>query len=350
MRADDLLITEGRSLTDALRQLDETAMRCLFVIDDFGKLVGSLTDGDVRRLILGKGSLEGTVGDACNRSPKVASQADRMTPQRVASLGVTAVPVIDGEGRVTDVVFADGTTLARKASLDEPIPVVMMAGGKGTRLLPLTAIIPKPLVPVEGTTIAERIIGRFHDAGCDDFWLVINYKRGMIRAYFDELSPDYDVHLVEEDEFRGTGGGLKLLEGKVGGTFILTNCDILVDMDLGALVRTHHEAGNAATAVVSLRTYTIPYGTVEIGEGGGIVGMTEKPTFSALVYTGVCVLEPEALALIGEDEYLDFPDLLMRLRDAGMGVGVFPVGEGAWLDMGQLDELRRMNSVLGGES
>lgn len=349
MRVNDLLVEEGTTLTEALRQLDETARRCLFVTDGAGRLVGSLTDGDVRRLILARGSLDGTAGEACNRSPKTATTSDRLTPQRVAALGVTAVPVVGEDGRVTDVVFADGTTLARKASLDEPVPVVMMAGGKGTRLLPLTAIIPKPLVPVDGTTIAERIMERFRDAGCEDFWLVVNYKRGMIKAYFDEAKPDYRVHFVDEDEFRGTGGGLKLLEGLVEGTFILTNCDILVDMDLGALVRTHREAGNAATAVVSLRSYTIPYGTIEIGEGGGVVGMTEKPTTSALVYTGVCVLEPEALSHIGTDEYLDFPDLLMRLMDAGLGVGVFPVGEGAWLDMGQLDELRHMNAELGGE-
>lgn len=349
MRSDDLLISEGATVSEVLRQLDETAMRCLFVVDGEGRLVGSLTDGDVRRLILARGSLEGTAGEACNRSPHTAMQADRVTPQRVAALGVTAVPVVDGNGHVTDVVFADGTTLARKASLDAPVPVVMMAGGKGTRLLPLTAIIPKPLVPVEGTTIAERIIGRFRAAGCDDFWLVVNYKKGMIKAYFDEVAPDYRVHFVDEQEFRGTGGGLKLLEGLVSETFILTNCDILVDMDLGALLRTHREAGNAATAVVSLRSYTIPYGTIEIGRGGRIEGMTEKPTTSALVYTGICVLEPEALSYIGKDEYLDFPDLLLRLRDAGLGVGVFPVGEGAWLDMGQLDELRHMNQELGGD-
>ena len=349
MKTDDLVISERATLTEAMQRLDETGKRCLFVTDDEGVLVGSLTDGDVRRCILMHGSLSGAAGDACNRSPKVASTSDHMTPGKVARLGITAVPVLDDHNRVVDVVFADGTSLARKASLSEPVPVVMMAGGKGTRLLPLTAIIPKPLVPIEGTTIVERIIGRFHDAGCEDFWLVVNYKRGMIKAYFDELSPDYQVNFVDEEQFLGTAGGLSLLRDKVEGTFILTNCDILVDLDLGALVRMHREAHNAATMVASVKNYTIPYGTIDIGEGGTIVAMREKPTISALVYTGICVLDTIALSYIEEGEYLDFPDLLIRLRDAGLGVGVFPVGEKAWLDMGQLDELRHMNAELGGE-
>ncbi len=350
MRPEDLLIHKSASIVDALKQLDDTAKRCLFVVDDDCKLVGSLTDGDVRRHILSVGSLGGTVADACNPKPRCATNVNLLTPQRVAlEYGVTAVPVVNDEGFVVNIVLADGTMLARKASLDSPVPVVMMAGGKGTRLLPLTAIIPKPLIPVSGITIAERIIGRFRDGGCDDFWLVLNYKREMIKSYFDDLSHAYTIHYIDEDEFRGTGGGLKLIEGKIDSTFIVTNCDVLVDMDLCALLRTHREAGNVATAVVCLRNYTIPYGTVEIEEGGGITGFSEKPTISSLIYTGVCVLEPEVLSFIRQDEVLDFPDLLMRCREAGLGVGVFPVGEGAWLDMGQVDELRRMNSALGGE-
>ena len=305
----------------------------------------------MRRYILANGSTEGVVNDVCNKNPHFATTYDLLTPQRVAlEYGVTAVPIVDDEGQVLNIVFADGTTLARKESLDESVPVVMMAGGKGTRLLPLTAIIPKPLIPVNGITIAERIIGRFHEGGCNDFWLVLNYKREMIKSYFDELTCDYDVSYIDETVFRGTGGGLKLLEGKINSTFIVTNCDILVDLDLSALIHTHREASNSATAVVCLRNYTIPYGTVEIEEGGGVIGMREKPTISSLVYTGVCVLEPEVLKYIGEDENLDFPDLLMRCIDSGCNVGVFPIGEGAWLDMGQVDELKRMNVALGGES
>lgn len=348
MRVEDFLICEDASIMDALRQLDATAKKCIFAIDSKRRLVGSLTDGDARRLILRQGGLEGVVRDAMNRNLKTATISDGITPARVSTeFGVQAVPIVDSEGMVSEIVFGDLSILTEARRLEDPLPVVMMAGGKGTRLLPYTAILPKPLIPIGEKTIAERIVERFYEGGCDDFWLVLNYKRGMIKAYFDELNPPYSVHYIDEDRYCGTGGGLKLAEGMVNSTFVFTNCDILVDINLVSLLKTHRQANNAVTIVTSIKDYTVPYGTIEIEEGGGIAAMVEKPTFSSLINTGLYLVEPEVLDYIEAGEAIGFPDVIERCRNAGLKIGVFPVSEGAWLDMGQPEELSRMMSALG---
>lgn len=345
MKVEDFLVSENATLVEALMRLDQTGKKCIFVVEGEGRLVGSLTDGDVRRRILANGSLEGTAGQVANRSPVTAVRGDTLP----TDLGVTAVPILDVEGHVTDIVFSDGEVGKCRRPLPEPMPVVMMAGGVGSRLLPLTAILPKPLIPVNGTTIAERIIERFRGSGCNDFYLVLNYKKGMIKAYFDDIERDYNVTYVEEEEFLGTGGGLKLVEPYLNSTFILTNCDILVDASVNDLLEVHRRAKNAVTCVCSLKSFVVPYGTIEISEGGQIEDMCEKPATSVLINTGCYMVEPKVLDYIGENENIGFPDVMTRCQKSGLKVGVFPISEGAWLDMGQFDEMRRMNDMLVGE-
>lgn len=346
MNAEELVIDARASVIDALQRLDETAHGCLFVVDADKHLVGSLTDGDVRRLILRTGSLDGSVEEAMNDHPISVFEGDRLSaPGIMDNHQVPMVPIVTNEGLITEIVFDKGQKVLRK-KLPEDIPVVMMAGGVGSRLLPLTAILPKPLIPVNGTSIAERIIGRFHDSGCNDFYLILNYKKAMIKAYFDDLDLDYDVTYIDETEFLGTGGGVKLAQPYLENTFILTNCDILVDASVNELLEVHRKSGNAITCVCSLKNFTIPYGIIEISEGGKIEEMREKPTTSYLINTGCYMVEPEVLDYIGEDESIGFPDVMTRCQEAGLKVGVFPISEGAWLDMGQFDEMKRMSSML----
>lgn len=346
MRLEEVLIGENASLISALGQLDATAQNCLFVSDSEKKLIGSLTDGDIRRLILRTGSLKGIVKDAMNVDPVSVHVDNRLRAfDYLMQNDLAAVPIIDDNGVIVDAVFDDGE-MTQRHQLPESIPVVMMAGGVGSRLAPLTDVLPKPLIPISGTTIAERIIGRFNDSGCNDFYLVLNYRKGMIKAYFDDIERDYRVTYIEEDEFLGTGGGLKLLSPYLNTTFILTNCDILVDASINELLSVHRKAGNAITCVCSLKNSTIPYGTIEISPGGEITEMKEKPTISALINTGCYMVEPEVFDYIGDNESIGFPDVMTRCQEAGLKVGVYPISEGAWLDMGQFDEMKRMNALL----
>ena len=348
MRLEQLLINQDVTLISALEKLDAAGKRCLFAVDDKGQLKGSLTDGDVRRYIVAKATSKGKVKDAMKVDPVyVSSDKVGIARDLMRKYNISAIPVVDGQHVVTEVILEGGNNYKRAVrTLETPLPVVMMAGGVGSRLMPITSVIPKPLVPVNGKPIAEHIIDRFCEAGCRDFYFVLNYKKGMIKAYFEDLERDYDVTYLEEKQYLGTGGGLKLTEGCINTPFFLTNCDVLIDADLYDLVAVHMKSHNVITVVCSLKNYAIPYGTIEISEGGQIIGMREKPSIPSLVNTGCYLVDPRVLDFIGIDESIGFPDVILRCQKAGLNVGVYPISEGSWLDMGQPDELERMSKML----
>lgn len=344
MKLNDLFVRKQDRLVDALHVLDSTGKGIVFVVEDDNLLVGTLTDGDVRRCILKTGNLEAVVGQAVNVNPFIASIEESVSLP--AGLAYDAVPIVDGEGAIVDAVFRDGDTLQRNNAGSFELPVVMMAGGLGTRLYPYTKILPKPLIPVNDVPIAERIIERFRGYGSRRFILIVNHKKEMIKAYFNDLPKDYFVEFVEEDEFLGTGGGLSLLKGMLDSTFVLTNCDILIEADMGEALKLHEQQRNAVTIFASLKSFAIPYGSIEIGEGGEIANMVEKPEIPLLVNTGCYIVEPSVFAHIDEDEQIGFPDIIERCREAGENVGVYPISDKSWLDMGQLDGLQSMSQRL----
>lgn len=177
--------------------------------------------------------------------------------------------------------------------------------------------------------------------------MIVNYKRNMIKAYFDELEKEYQLDFIVEEKVLGTGGGISLLKGKIKDTFILTNCDILIDDDLTKAYRQHKESGNMITMVCSLKNFTIPYGVVNIGEDGMIESMQEKPNMSFFTNTGCYFVEPEVIEDLEYNKPADFPTVIEKYIEEGKRIGVYPIGEDAWLDMGQLDELEKMKARLG---
>lgn len=343
MRIETLILPEDKTVLEAMKQLDETGCKVLFLAPE-GVLQAVLTDGDVRRYILKGGSLDAPARDMANYRPRALPISKKDEAKRFfKAWSVNALPVVDEDGRLVDAVFASRIDGAAPTQVDAP--VVMMAGGLGTRLYPYTKILPKPLIPVGELPIAEHIIRRFTDAGCRRFTLVVNYKKGMIKSYFGELEKDYTVDYADEGTPLGTGGGLSLLAGKLDETFFLTNCDILVDADFGKLYRYHKENGNQITMVCSLKDYTIPYGVVE-HENGVLTGMREKPHMSFYINTGLYVVEPGVLDLIPPDTFTLFTDVIEAVKARGGRVGVWPVSEQSWMDMGQLEELETMRRKL----
>ena len=217
-----------------------------------------------------------------------------------------------------------------------------MAGGLGSRLYPYTKILPKPLIPIVDTPISERIIQSFQKIGCKEFYMIINYKKNMIKAYFTDSDKNYNICFVEEKTPLGTGGGIRLLKGKIHNTFILTNCDILILEDVRKMIEHHKEQNNQVTMVCSLKNFEIPYGIVNFTEGGEISSFEEKPKMSFFTNTGYYILEPSIFQYIGENENIGMPDIITRMKDAGQKVGIYPISENAWLDMGQMDSMESM--------
>ena len=349
MNFSDLLITEEATIREAMTALDRSAKKVLFLQQD-GKLLAALSDGDIRRWILRGGSLDAPAGSAANYSPKSVDEAGRgKAREYMRRWHIDVLPVL-GPGRViTDVisVYDEDAPAPREA---EPVdlPVVIMAGGYGTRLYPYTKILPKPLIPIGDLPVTEHIINRFRRCGCRRFYLIVNHKKNMIKAYFNEISKDYELTYVDEDEPLGTGGGVGLLRGRLDSTFVLTNCDTIIDEDFSKIVHQHRESGNAVTMICSVKDLTIPYGVVEVGDQGQIQRMREKPHLSFLINTGSYIVEPSVIGLIEPGRPVGFPDIIQKAMDQGLRVGVFPIGENAWMDMGQFDTLEEMKRRLEG--
>jgi NDP-sugar pyrophosphorylase family protein len=304
----------------------------------------------VRRWILAGCSIEEPVSTVTTTDPLVLRPGESAAQARdvIAENQIDILPVVDETGRVVSVVrWMDFFGVPRRKHGTITAPVVIMAGGVGSRLAPFTDVLPKPLVPVGGKPIVERIMERFADSGCREFYLSVGYKAGLIRAYFADAEHDYDLEFVQEEQALGTAGSLSLLRGRLAVPFFVSNCDILVDADYADLYKFHTESGNRISIVASMKEFTVPYGVCEIAAGGALTRMIEKPEYNFFVSTGLYVLAPDVLEDIRDGEHLHITDLLNRYVEGGERVGVYPVSERAWMDMGQWDEFRRMSEGLG---
>lgn len=344
LHIEELYIQPDITVLDAMKKLDETGRRILFIAPG-GKLQAVVTDGDLRKLILRGGQLTDPVQKAANYRPYSLPLARRGEARRLLEQKVIdALPLLDQNGCIADIVFAGGLDVdnRRKAGL----PVVIMAGGLGTRLYPYTKILPKPLIPVGELPIAEHIINRFCGFGCSEFTLVVNYKKNMIKSYFNDLEKSYTVHYVDEDTPLGTGGGLCLLKGQMKQPFFLSNCDILLDADFGDVYNHHKRSGSLITMVCAFKHFTVPYGVIELDGAGQVAAMREKPEMNFLTNTGVYVVEPRVVEELEDGKKQDFTDIIERYRAAGEKIGVYPVAESGWMDMGQIEELDTMRRRL----
>ncbi len=339
-----MLIDERATMIDAMKQLDDVGKKVLFVVSN-GVFVASITDGDIRRCILKNGNLEANVTDFANYNPTYFSIKEKKKARSYLSkYDIGAIPLVDENNNIDSIIFINDAQWKSNKKLD--IPVVIMAGGLGTRLYPYTKILPKPLIPIGEIPIAEHIINRFNSAGCKEFNLIVNHKKNMIKAYFNEIEKDYNVEYIDEDKPLGTGGGLSLLKGKINSTFILSNCDILIEEDYEKIYSYHKEQNNLITMVCSLKKIRIPYGVIEIGESGEIDNMKEKPEISFFTNTGMYIVESKIIEELELDKAIGFPDIIERYKSLGEKIGVYPISEESWLDMGQIDEMEEMRKRL----
>ncbi|MCE1195422.1 NTP transferase domain-containing protein [bacterium] len=320
--------------------MDETEAKLLLVTDD-GHLLGLLSIGDVQRGILARLPMSTPAGKILRKDFLYCGVGD--DPQKIRELMLENrceyMPLVGDSFALADVVAWEDLFGVRKPTDKRRAPVAIMAGGLGLRMKPLTNVIPKPLIPVGDKSILERIISNFADSGCDEFFLCVNYKAAMIEYYLSTVDLGKAVlAMVTEDKPLGTAGALRLLRGKVKEPFYVTNCDILVDADYAELLAHHEKTGDKITIVSALKTMDIPYGVLHFLEGGVLDRIEEKPVQSISVNTGMYVVDPSVLDLIGDDESIGFPDLVDRVRQEGGKVGVFPVSEKSWYDIGNWDE------------
>ncbi len=345
---ENVFIKEDDTILQAMKTFDNSGRRTVFIVDDGKKLLAALSEGDVRRFILSGGDLNDAVSTIANYKPRALKEDERADAREFLHRhNIEGLPIIDENGVVVDTIYWSENNLTKHSTLDTP--VVMMAGGKGTRLYPYTRILPKPLIPIGEKPIAELILDSFAEYGINRMIMIVNHKKNMIKSYFSEANRPYEIEYADEDTPLGTGGGLALLRGKVNETFILTNCDILIEEDYSKIYEHHKSEGNVVTMVCSLRNFQVAYGVVEFGEHGNIIDMKEKPEFSFFTNTGIYIVEPEVFDYIKDGEFIGFPDIINRIKDDGKKVGVYPINENSWMDMGQMDELKKMESRMRGK-
>lgn len=342
----EIVISAEVRLLDALEIMDKIDRRLLIVCESM-TFLGVISIGDIQRAILAKRDLLEPVKNFLRKKVTFAYdyQDVEVIKQSMQQGKIECMPVVDKNKILVDTIewqdIFGVPSPKRKEKLDNP--VVIMAGGKGTRLRPITNMIPKPLIPVSDKTIMEEIMDHFAAYGCNEFHISVNYKADIIRNYFQENNRNqYTIQYVQEDVPLGTAGSLYLLRNQLTKTFFVSNCDILAEVNLQDLMEYHRNSNNKITVVSVLKTFPIPYGTLETKENGILTELKEKPSMTYQINSGVYVLEPDVFQYIQDNEFLHITDLIKRLIDQQERVGVFPISEGAWYDMGNWDEYLKL--------
>lgn len=341
-RVEAISIAKSRPIIAALKQMDAMKVKLLLVTDG-DKFCSLLSIGDIQRAIIANVPLESPIEKILRDKVNVAKQGDdrERIITRMKERRIDFMPIVDEEGNIVDVIFWEDISTYKESRIKTPftLPVVIMAGGQGSRLRPLTNVLPKPLIPIGEQTMMEDIMDKFVECGCHDFYISVNYKAEFIRRYFDNLDkPQYHVEYFQEDKPLGTAGSLHLLKDKINSTFFVSNCDIIIDEDYSEILDFHRQNKNEITVVAALKNYSIPYGTLETGEAGLLTGLTEKPNLTFKINTGMYILEPHLIKEIPSDRLYHITFLIEKLINEGRKVGVFPISEGSWTDIGNWDE------------
>lgn len=337
------LIRPQTPIMDAIGLLEEGDLQICLVVDEAQRLLGTLTDGDIRRGILRKTPLTEPVSKVMNDKPFTAGpetevQEIRETMERLL---FSQMPMVDDAGKVIGLHSADQIVFSKQ--MGRPNRVVLMVGGQGSRLRPLTETIPKPLIPVGQKPVLETIVESFAEQNFQKFYLSVNYKAEMVEDYFGDGSRwGVEIAYIHEDEPLGTAGPLGQIEDTLEDPLIVMNGDLLTRVNFDHLLNFHKE--HEAQATMGVREYDVqvPFGVVQIDDSH-ITRIDEKPLHRFFVNAGIYVIEPEALSLIAPGKPMDMPDLFQALIDKGQAPTVFPIRE-YWLDIGQINDLNRANN------
>ena len=345
------IVSAETSIIQAMLLMDEGFTKLLLVFDG-EQFLGIITNGDLQRAIIAHTPFETPIRQVIdNTTKRYAHEGDDREKVKEWMLEKRAelMPVVDDKGQLVDVVFWDEVLSETPNTDNRPkidLPVVIMAGGKGTRLKPITNVIPKPLVPVGDKTILEVIMDQFESIGCHKFYMSVNYKADMMKYYLSQLEHKYEVEFFMEDKPLGTIGSVSLLKGKITTPFFVSNCDSINEQDYRDVYDYHVSNKNDMTIVTMVKSFKIPYGVIETGEDGLMIDLKEKPEQTYQVNTGVYILNPEVIDEIPEGEFFHITHLMEKVRARGGRVGCFPVSEHSWKDMGEWPEYLKMIKVL----
>jgi len=336
------VIPAEATLRDAAKNLTESSLRIVLVNDVSGKLLGTVSDGDIRRGLLRGLTLDNDVSEILRNNPLVAPEgmSQPYIRQLMTLNKVQQIPEVDIEGRVVSLHTWDEFI----ATNSIPNKMVIMAGGKGTRLRPYTENCPKPMLLVGGKPMLQNIIERARDEGFSEFLLSVNYLAHMIEEYFGDGSAlDVNIGYIYEDTPLGTVGSLSMISELIDQPFVVTNGDVITDIRYSDILEFHQRQESIATMAVRLHEWQHPFGVVQM-DGLNIIGFEEKPVARSHINAGVYALSPLALQELNFGESCDMPTLLERLQAKSYKTIAYPMHE-PWLDVGRHDDLSAANKL-----
>ncbi len=340
-RIQDLQISPDVSILNTLKQMNQLDYKLLLVMHD-AKFLGLISIGDIQRAVIQNLSLETPIHEILRNNFRIATSSDSFEAikKMMFDYRMEFCPVISDDKRLIDVFFWKDVFEEQKLQPKEifDIPIVIMAGGLGSRLKPLTNVLPKPLIPIGEKTMLEDIFERFSNHGCNTFHISVNYKANLIEYYIRNQNLPYKLNFFKEEKPMGTAGSLSLLKGMINETFFVSNCDILIEQDYSEILDYHRSNKNEITIIAALKNIPIPYGTIETGKNGRLLKLEEKPELTIKINSGMYILEPHLLEEIPDQKFFHITQLIDGIMARKGNIGVFPVSEKSWKDVGNWNE------------
>ena len=335
------LIKLDSSIKEVVKNLNESGLKIALVIDNNKKLLGTIVDGDIRRGLLNGLSLDDKIEQIIFKHPQVVklktNSFEAIEIMRANYLN--HLPIVDNNHIPIGLHTLDDVKLDQSSQRKNK--VIIMAGGFGSRMDPITKVIPKPLVPIQNQTIIEHITHKFFINGFKKFYFSVGYKKNLIKAYFEDQIKKYKINYLSENKPLGTAGGLKALQGKISNSFFVTNCDSIFNIDYKKLYSHHSKNNFDITIVVSKRKFSIPYGVCDIKKNKKLIAIEEKPEFNFHVMTGMYILKPKILGLIPSKKFFNMDQLIKKSLAKNLSVGCYAISKTSWTDVGQLREYKK---------
>ena len=346
MKTESILIEKNKTIKDSLRILSKAGRKCLIVVSKNNILLGTLSDGDLRKAILKGKDINTSIANIYNKNPYFFYEKEN-NKKDIKSLliekNLEVIPIINNKKKLIEVIYLADFFKNSKYDITKykNLSVVIMAGGEGKRLEPFTIILPKPLIPINDKPVIEHIIEKFQKKNILNFHITVNYKSKILKAFFDEFNPSIKINFVDEERPLGTASSLKLIKNKIRKPFFVTNCDTIVDINYEDLYANHMENKNAITLVASQKEYTFPYGACKLTSKGYLSSILEKPKFNFLINVGLYIINPEVLNFIPKEKKFNMTDLIAKAKKSKKQVGIFPIDDSSWTDIGQWSEYHK---------
>lgn len=334
-----IIITKSNTLKDSLYKLNSTGEKCLIVVDSKNRLIGTLSDGDLRKNLLLGINLNEKISNIFNKKPTFVIK-DKYDLEEIKKIFLKQkydlLPIVDKNKKVIDYLTWSKVLSKnnKKKYIKNNTSVVIMAGGKGSRLEPFTNILPKPLIPINNKTLIENIIEKFEQQNFNNFSIIANYKSNILKAYFKEIRKN-NIKFQFEKKALGTASSINLLKKEVSDTFILTNCDIITNIEYRDILDFHNKNKYDLTLLASSMNYQVPYGVLELDKIGNLKKIDEKPNTDFFINVGLYIFEKKIIKLIPKNKFFNMDDLIKMLINKKKKIGVFPIHNESWEDYGQ---------------